>query len=120
MYTSCELCIMWSTYSISVYSGCGHTLANDGTLLNYQVYILLETCAYEVYFVKTYIVKFHMITALCIALWRPGSLPVDVCGIGLVFRIYHNSYRGLNVRLKLRSTGSTRFSQLPLLGCRLV
>ena len=33
MDNSCEMYTVWSVYSISVHSVCGHTLANDGTLL---------------------------------------------------------------------------------------
>ena len=32
---SCKIYTVWSIYSISVHSTCGHTPANDGTLLNY-------------------------------------------------------------------------------------
>jgi len=55
-----------------------------------------------VYFVKTYIVNFHVITALYTALKGPGSLVVDVCVIGVVYLIHHTSYRGLNVRFEAR------------------
>jgi len=55
-----------------------------------------------VYFVKTYIVNFHVITALYITLKGLGSLVVDMCSIGVVYLIHHTSYRGLNVRFEAR------------------
>ena len=77
-------------------------------------------CIHGLYFVKTYIVNFHVITALYIALKEPGSFTVDVCSDGEVYLIHHTSYRALNVGFEARDYVFTRCSQLPLLGCRLV
>jgi len=98
---------VWSTSSILVYSGCSHSLANGRSLFDYPELHFLGTSAYEVYFVNLYIVENHVITALYIALWSPGSLFVDVCGIGIIFHILHTSCLGLHVRLKLGSMDSS-------------
>ena len=88
---------MWSTSSILVYSGCSHSLTNDRSMLDYPGLYFLGTNAYEVYFVSSYIVENHVITALYIALRSPGSLFVDVCGIGIIFHtsgVPRNFFRG--------------------------
>jgi hypothetical protein len=97
---------VWSTSSILVYSGCSNSLANDRSLLDYPGLYFLGTNAFEVYFINSYIVENHVITALYIALWSPGSLFVDVCGIGIMFHTLHASCLGMCDRLKLGSTDS--------------
>ena len=72
------------------------------------------------YFVITYIVTFHVITALHITLKAPGSLVVDVCSIGVVYLIHHTSYHGLDIRFEARGYVFNLVFSLPLLGCRSV
>jgi hypothetical protein len=96
-----------STSSILVYSGRSHSLANGRSLFDYPGLHFLGASAYEVYFVSLYIVENHVITALYIALWSPGSPFVDVCGVGIMFHIVRTSCLGLCVRLKLGSTDSS-------------
>jgi hypothetical protein len=57
---------------------CGHTLANDETLLNYPGLSLPRNMCIRVYFVKTYVVNLHVIIALYIS--QKGPV-VDVCSI---------------------------------------
>ena len=73
------------------------------TLLNYPGLSLPRNmCICSVLCQNIYIVNFHVITALYIAVKGPGSLAVDVCSIGVVYLIHHTSYRGLNVRFEAR------------------